>query len=277
MRTSVIDFQVHLGSRTLSWSLARRSQSKWRTAYGQVLERICQEHVFYGILEEVHSSQPNVRVEQHVGDLALCAVGRRVRRGPCSGAQCRGLAHPPRQHVAGDLSHDWALLLRLNHAQAGLESAAGVGHQLPQRAANEEPGHRRGQRCAAGFAHVSSQTSDSSRIGETCWWSCGAAERRQESCTRRTSGRFLPMVCGEDIHSRARHDEGAWADESGLVRAARCRWVPSAPPDLARTRRLGCNLLCPSLTLAILTTWGLRLLETWNASKHWDVWRRAAM
>ena len=80
MRVAVVDFQFHLGLKALRWAGAfvkpqivansTLAGSKFSNAYAR--------NMLYGILEEVHRSVPLVRVDQHVDDLAQCAVGHQT-------------------------------------------------------------------------------------------------------------------------------------------------------------------------------------------------------
>ena len=76
----VVDLQVHLGLRAKRWASAFAEPhlvansilagSKFSNAYAR--------NMFFGSLEEVHRAVPLVRVDQHVDDLAQCAVGRQT-------------------------------------------------------------------------------------------------------------------------------------------------------------------------------------------------------
>ena len=78
MRVAVVDLQVHLGLRALRLGGAFATpqivansiltDSKFCNVYAR--------HMLYGTLEEVHRAVPLVKVDQHVDDLAQCAVGR---------------------------------------------------------------------------------------------------------------------------------------------------------------------------------------------------------
>ena len=81
MRVTVVDLQVHLGLRALRWTGAF---AKPRIVADSILagSKFCNAYarnMLYGILEDVHRPVPRwSRIDQHVDDLAQCAVGRQT-------------------------------------------------------------------------------------------------------------------------------------------------------------------------------------------------------